>query len=79
MSWEHKTSACPLEIALRFLFLIKHGPFWSGENTYSPTPARGDKVTFVPAEFAYIMKILAPLMELPWPKPIQEFVDGPLI
>ena len=44
-----------------------------------PTPSLGDTVTLFPAAFAYTMKIFDPDMEPPWPRPIQDIVDGPLI
>jgi hypothetical protein len=37
----------------------------------SPVPRRVDKVTFVPAELAYIMNIFEPAILDPWPTPIQ--------
>ena len=45
----------------------------------SPTPSLGDTVTLFPAALAYTMKIFDPDMEPPWPRPIQDIVDGPLI
>jgi hypothetical protein len=46
-------------------------------GAFSPIPRRVDSVTFVPAEFAYIMKIFDPFMEDPWPNPIQLIEVGP--
>ena len=48
-------------------------------GSWFPVPSRGDSVTLVPVESAYIMKIFAPFIDDPWPRPIQDsVVDGPL-
>jgi hypothetical protein len=48
-------------------------------GSWFPVPSRGDSVTLVPVESAYIMKIFAPFIADPWPRPIQDSVaDGPL-
>jgi hypothetical protein len=49
------------------------------EGALSPVPLRGDNVTFVPSAFAYIMNMLAPVIELPWPSPIHDIDVGPVI
>lgn len=49
------------------------------DGCLSPVPSLGDTVTLSPAEFAYTMKMLERDIEVPWPRPIHDIVDGPLI